>query len=297
MSVIAISVVIPTYDPGAAIDSCLDALEAQDPGVAFEVVVVDSGSDGTAERLAGWPGVAVVRCDRRLFPGTGRNLGVERSTGPLICFTDADCVPSADWLRNIWAARPDEHGTVLGGPILNGTPESLVGTAEYLSEMSGFMEGPARCVDFFPTANLALGRDVFQQVGGFEDLEKGSDVVFGAACRSAGVRLVFDPRVTVRHNNRTSMGRFLRNQERLGLGAGTNRVLHDMKGSAVARNPVAWPLVPAARFARTTARVMRNRGARMEFLKVSPLVMLGGLAYGLGFARGAYGALRRSVTC
>lgn len=292
MSAPAISVVIPTYNPGASIDSCLDALAAQDPGIEFEVVVVDSGSDGAAERVAGRPGVQVVSSAHRLFPGTGRNLGVERSAGPLVCFTDADCVPSPDWLRNIRAARPDSSGTVLGGPILNGTPDSLVGTAEYISEMSAYLEGPAREVDFFPTANLALGRDVFERVGGFEDLEKGSDVVFGAACRSAGVRLVFDPRVTVRHTNRTRAREFLRNQERLGLGAGTNRVLHEMSGSAVARNPIAWPLVPAARFARIAARAVGNPGTRLAFLKVSPLVMAGALAFGWGFAKGAGRALR-----
>jgi glycosyltransferase involved in cell wall biosynthesis len=284
-----LSVVIPSYNTAERILPCLDALRRQQTELDFEIIVADSsdgGAPGILERLAD---IVLVRSPVRLFPGTARNLGAQAAAGRVICFTDADCVPAPDWIENIWKARPDQNRTLVGGAITNGTPQSAVGSAEYFSELSGFLPlHLARAVEFLPSANLAVGAAEFAEVGGFRDFEKGSDVTFGRDCRAAGIRPLFDPSVRVAHLNRTDLGGFLANQERLGWGAGNNRALFDLPYSWLARHPVAWPLVPAARLARMCLRVARyGRGERWSFLKSLPAVAAGALYYGAGFARGA----------
>lgn len=284
-----LSVIIPSYNSGRKILRCFDALKALEVDAPFEIIVVDSGEDGMGELLERTEGITTVRSADRLYPGTTRNRGALVARGRVLCFIDADCVPSPDWLQKILEARLDDSRTVVGGAILNGTPESAVGTAEYFSELSGSLPGrPRRGVDFLPGANFAVGADAFREVGGFRDYEKGSDVTFGSDCRARGIQPVFHPDITVAHYNRTEAQGFLRNQEKLGWGTGNNRALFDLPGSWLARRPLAWPLVPLVRFTRICYRSMRDSaGRRMQLVKALPWILLGSIYFGVGFARGA----------
>ena len=283
-----LSVIIPSYNSGERILTCIEALGRQRIDLDFEVIVVDASDDGTGDLLEQLVGIKLIRSNQRLFPGTARNRGAAEAAGAVLCFTDADCIPAADWIANIWKTRPDKNRIVVGGEITNGTPGSVVGTAEYLSEFSSFLPlYVMRSTTFFPTANLAVGAEEFREVGGFRDFEKGSDVTFGMDCRNAGLRFVFKPSIRVTHMNRTRLQDFLTNQERLGWGAGNNRALFDLPHSWLVRLPPAWPLVPAARFERTCYRVLRyGRGQRYNFIKSLPAIALGTLYFGAGFARG-----------
>lgn len=289
-----VSVVIPVYNPDEKLAECLDAIGRQRAEVPHEVIVVDSSDKGKLSVCEGRSDIVLIRSFERLYPGTGRNAGAAAAKGDILCFTDADCVPAYDWLSRIRAHRPDRAGTVVGGVILNGTPESAVGSAEYFSEFSAFLPaGGEREAGFLPTANMAVGRETFQRLGGFKDVEKGSDVAFGEECGKSGIEILFDPHIKVAHVNRTGLLPYLVNQRALGRGAGGNRVRFRTSGSLLARCPVLWPLVPAVRFARIAQRVAINgKGQRVLALKVSPLVLLGALCYGAGFASGSARALR-----
>lgn len=283
-----ISVIIPSYNSREKISACIAALRAQEVDVPFEIVVADSSDDGTGEHLATLDGIVLVRSDERVYPGTARNRGAAAARGRLLCFIDADCLASADWLQRAWEAYLEEPRTVIGGAILNGTPDNAVGTAEYFSELSGMLPGkPKHDVEFLPGANFSVSAECFSEAGGFRDYEKGSDVTFGSACRGCGVQPVFHPEVRVSHRNRTDARGFLANQEKLGWGTGNNRVLHDLPGSWLAHHPVAWPLVPLARFARITWRSFRDGGSQRSGLVAAiPWIFLGSLRFGAGFVRG-----------
>ena len=284
-----LSVIIPSYNSGERVLSCLEALRGQSADVSFEVIVVDSSDDGTGEVLERLQDIKLIRSSGRLFPGTTRNRGAAEAGGAVLCFIDADCIPSPQWIANIWKARPDKNRMVVGGAISNGTPGSAVGSAEYFSELSGFFPmHVVKSVRFLPAANFAVGAETLREVGGFTDLEKGSDVAFGEQCRRAGVRLLFDPSIRVAHVNRTDLRGFLANQERLGWGSGRNRALFDLPHSWLVRFPPAWPLVPAARLSRLCYRVLRHgKGQRCGLVKSLPAAAAGALYFGAGFVRGA----------
>src|SRR3982750_2424346 len=94
-----ISVVIASYNARDTIGQTLAALlGGAAPAVPFEVIVVDSSTDGTGELIASrFPDGLLVPSERRLYPGDARNVGVERASGRIFAFTDADCVVDPDW--------------------------------------------------------------------------------------------------------------------------------------------------------------------------------------------------------
>lgn len=91
------SVVIPAYNESAYLRRTLEAVLAMDyPD--FEVIVVDNASsDGTADIARSFPGVKVLREERK---GThwARECGRRAATGEIIAGVDADCMPARDWL-------------------------------------------------------------------------------------------------------------------------------------------------------------------------------------------------------
>ena len=89
----AISVVLPAYNAASEIEATVKALTAffEQRGVDGEVVVADDGSrDGTADAVPSGPGVVVVRLSANRGKGAAIRAGMERATGDIRAFTDAD---------------------------------------------------------------------------------------------------------------------------------------------------------------------------------------------------------------
>ena len=158
-----VAVVIPTRDRPDRLAAALAAIEAD------EVVVVDSASKDRDEvaRVAQARGARVVRCDE---PGAAcaRNAGVRATTAPIVAFTDDDCRPQPGWVAAIEAAFTDDVGVVAGRVtaegggafVLSVTAESAPSTFRAGDDPIGVAHG----------ANLAVRRDAFEQVGGFDEL-------------------------------------------------------------------------------------------------------------------------------
>ena len=105
------SVIVPVHDGAETIGRCLDALCGLDyPEHAVEVVVVDNRStDTTREIVASYP-VRLVEERGVQSSYAARNRGVMASTGEVLAFTDADCIPDRGWLRAlVWPLAATVH--------------------------------------------------------------------------------------------------------------------------------------------------------------------------------------------
>ncbi len=91
-----VSVIVPVYNPGPYIESCVRSILEQSLGTdEVEGILVDDGStDGTAARLdalaAEHPSLRVIHQENSGWPGKPRNVGIAAARGEYLFFLDND---------------------------------------------------------------------------------------------------------------------------------------------------------------------------------------------------------------
>jgi len=286
-----VSVVVPCYQPGTLIDGCIAGLLGQDLAEPYEVIVVESSGDGTAERLQrSFPAVRVVAPPRRTLPAEAQNIGVAAAQGAFIAITNHDCLVPADWLRALVARHAAGSYDAVGGAVLNGTPESAVGTAAYWSEFNEFTAGrPPGVVPGVPQCNVCFRRSALVGPTPFPELRFGAEeLTFNFELTRAGGTFFFDPAIAITHLNRTSLSAFLRHQRTLGTGSAVARRLVPLAGGVATRHRALVPLLVPLRVARVLARVARRHpDALVRVMSLTPLLVLGYAVWAAGFWTGS----------
>jgi len=280
----AASVVICAYNSRSRIDRALGSLRDQDLDEPFEVIVVDSGSDGCAEYLAAHhPDVQVVRSTTRLHPGPARNRGVSAARGRTVAFLPDDGLARPDWLRRRLAKHREGYDAV-GGAIVNGTPGHPVGTAGYLLEYSALIPADRVLAEQRLPHCLSYDRELFERLGRYpEDTETGEDTLFNRRLVEAGVRVGFDDRIQLAHLNLTGLGPYLRHQYLHGRGLMQCVWRHGLDSPiGPTRQPAAlaaWRMFvvyPGLRWGRALGRIRRGRPRWMlAFVALSPIIWAG----------------------
>jgi GT2 family glycosyltransferase len=220
------SIVVPTYNRPFELEGCLSALAALDyPPDRFEVIVVD---DGSAEPLAAVGAPGADRLNLRLIrqenagPAAARNRGVEEARGTWLAFTDDDCHPDADWLAALARRLKERPGCVVGGRTVNGLPDNLCSTMSQIIVDVVYRHYNARPDDarFFASNNLAMPRELFRRIGGFdESFTTSEDRDFCDRCRACEVQMIYASECVVRHRHALSFPGFCKQHFHYGRGA------------------------------------------------------------------------------
>jgi GT2 family glycosyltransferase len=225
----SVSIVIPTRHNRPMLSTCLPSLERTDyPD--FEVVIVDNGGQTPANEQ--W----YADRDAELRPrvlwwheqpfnySAVNNAAARTSTGDVLVFLNDDTeVLDPLWLKELvgWALQP-EIG--VAGLQLTG-PDGMIQHAGVILGMGGFadhvFEGmpPGSDSIYGPTdwyrnvlavtgACLAVRREVFEQVGGFDErfILCGSDVAIGLDMVLDGKRNICSPYAGIRHLESATRG-------------------------------------------------------------------------------------------
>jgi glycosyltransferase involved in cell wall biosynthesis len=185
----SISVVIPARNAERTLPQQLDALARQTVDAAWEVVVADNGStDRTrtvAESFAARMHIHVVDASGAGGAGAARNIGARAAQGHLLLFTDADDVVAPGWI----AAYARADSMFATGPV-----PPWRGDFSW-SNITGVAASPPILLRFRPYAagsNLAVSRDVFMELRGFdESYLAGEDVEFSWRAQLRGVDLAY----------------------------------------------------------------------------------------------------------
>lgn len=282
------SIIIPSFNQKHTIFDALDSIFRQKTSFRYEVLVVESTGDDTAELIRQkYPQVRVLEKKERAFPGTARNVAIEQAKGRILAFTDTDCIVREDWLHTLIETHEQGH-SVVGGMVKNGTPSSIVGTLDYCLEFSDLITPhPTTEKTHFGTCNVSFDADIFKNHGLFADQVKGSDSIYTRKLVKDGEQLYHQPKAIIWHRNRTSLKKVFKNQYELGYGAAINRHKYDLKGKVFVQYPVLIPLLPFVKWAAISLRLLKsNFGYFVKFLLLSPLALAVLTRYAIGFYRG-----------
>jgi GT2 family glycosyltransferase len=183
---IVISVIIPTCDRTESLARCLEQL-----GGGAEVIVSDDGQTTATRELisARFPNVKWYQGPRR-GPAANRNHGVRHAVGEWLAFVDDDCIPDATWLEEIAQA-------ISVSDVIEGKTKCLGKTNHPLEEIVENLTG-----DLFWSCNLAIRRDLFERLGGFDEdfLEAGGeDLEFAWRIKQMKLTVSYVPQAVVYH--------------------------------------------------------------------------------------------------
>ncbi len=197
-----VSVVIRTKDEADWIGRCLFAVCNQDhPN--FDVIVVDSGSTddtiGVVERFVERSGVKLVHYSGKYFPGKALNMGAENTSGELIAFLSAHCIPLNDkWLERLAVCFADpEIGGVYGRqePL----PDSTDIDKRDLWTVFGKESKIQKKDYFFHNANSMVRRELWRQTPFDETLLSIEDQAWAKAIIAMGYGIQYEPHASVHH--------------------------------------------------------------------------------------------------
>ncbi len=195
------SVIIPAYNAEKTIGECLEALEGQSVKPK-EIIVVDDGStDKTAEIVSGFSGARLLKKSHG-GPAKARNFGARKASGDLLVFTDSDCVPEKNWLKEMIA--PFRDSKVVGAQGAYKTKQGGL-TARFvqaeIEERYARMR-KAESIDFIGSYSAAYRKKVFLKFGGFDEgfpSASGEDPELSFKLSEKKMEMVFSPDAVVFH--------------------------------------------------------------------------------------------------
>ena len=224
-----VSVIVPFLNEEAYIEQCLQALLGQDlPREDCEVIFVDNGSsDRSAEIVRRYPQIILLKQDR---PGchAARNKGLEVARGQqVIAFTDADCVPSKDWLRQVCDGMARMGAAIAVGPLRlphRGRRVLQLCEDHDNARAAHVVRLGVRQHMFASGSNMAMRTDVIQAAGPFAEWMRGGDAEYVQRClgQLPHANVVYLPDMVVTHLEITGLNQWLK--KRALYGETTSRV-------------------------------------------------------------------------
>jgi cellulose synthase/poly-beta-1,6-N-acetylglucosamine synthase-like glycosyltransferase len=125
-------------------------------------------------------------------PGVSRNIGWKRGSGRYVAFIDDDCLAERDWVEGLQRLfSENEIGGIEGG----------ITTTDENGETIDFNPPNRFRWNRFKTANLAVRRDVLEEIGGFDERyhmhREDTDLAWRVI--DAGFKMAWAPQCRVHH--------------------------------------------------------------------------------------------------
>jgi len=194
----SVSIVIPVLNAERFIADCLSYVLKLDLGqVGCEVLVVDNGStDKTLQLVNTFPIKYIV--EPKVTIARLRNIGAQRTSGSILAFLDADCLVPTTWIINCLEILEDPSIGATGCWYqLPPNPTFTERTWDIVTKLRREKVGD---IDWVPSGDLIVRRNVFEQINGFdENLITSEDVDICRRIRSTGYRIYTHPKMAVIH--------------------------------------------------------------------------------------------------
>ena len=217
-----VTVVIPAYNATKTIGDGLGSFARQSfPAAEVEIIIVDDGStDGMPEYLEAYarswgpeqPRLRVMR-QAHQGPAAARNLGAEAAQGEFLLFTDADCVPHVDWIKEMVAPFQSPGIAAVKGAYKTKQRSLVARFAQAEFEARYRQLAAAEYVDVVFSYSAGFRREVFRTIGGFDTsfpVADNEDTDLSYRVATAGYKIKFNPAAIIYHQHPATLKQYLR---------------------------------------------------------------------------------------
>lgn len=213
------SVIIVNYNGKNDLDESLKSAQRQTLNRdSYEIIVVDNASsDGSKEFIRdNFPDVKLVENEKNRWYCGGNNDGMNQASGEYIVILNPDVEVDQNWLEELIHAlesTPESVGLATSKIIKynNRNEMNTAGTWAHFTGL-GFSRGKNMSVDnyteseFVPGVSgcsFALTRDVYETIGGFDEMLEfyNDDIDYSWTSALAGYRILFVPESVVYHKS------------------------------------------------------------------------------------------------
>lgn len=227
-----VSIIIPTKDKSTYLQRCITSIQELTVYPNYEFIIMDSGSQEAITRqyyshISQDPNIHIAHYSGEFNFSGALNMGAVHAHGDILLFLNNDTeVIDGEWLEELvcWAERPQVG--IVGAKLLY--PDRTIQHAGIVLGMEGHgshvfggvregHHGPFGAVDWYRNytavtgACMAMRREVFDQVGGFdEDYQLVfSDIEICLRAIDAGYRIVYTPFARLIHHEGMTRFRYI----------------------------------------------------------------------------------------
>jgi len=214
-----VSVIIPAFNSEQTIGQSLEAVLEQSYPVS-EIIVIDDGSSDKTGDIVRSQNKAQYYFQENQGPAAARNFGFKNSTGEIIFFTDADCIPSHDWIEKAIVHFDDKDVGVVSGSYDLANGNKMLPRLIHNEILFRHQKIMPKFPKFFGSYNFGIKRAVFDEAGGFEQKYKhasGEDNDLSYKIIKNGHKIYFEKESKVAHYHTDVLPHYLKEQFRHGF--------------------------------------------------------------------------------
>ncbi|WP_205743004.1 glycosyltransferase [Halalkalirubrum salinum] len=226
------SVILPVYNDEEGVQTTLRSLITNEYD-EYEIIPVDNNStDNTGDTIdqiaSDYSNIAHPQEETAIQSSyAARNTGIEHASGDVLLFLDADMWVPKTWIEDMVTALESNDYDYLGCNVEVIADDRPNFWERYEQSFSFPVETYLEDKHFAPTCALAVRREVFEEIGLFDDrLESGGDKEFGQRVHRAGFKQGYADDVTAYHPARKSWDALKSKALRIGRGRAQKRRYH-----------------------------------------------------------------------
>jgi rSAM/selenodomain-associated transferase 2 len=202
-----LSVIVPVLNEAATVGPFV-AHHIDMPGL-HELIVVDGGStDGTVDHLRGFGSrIKVMNTSERRGRAAQMNAGASAASGDVLMFLHVDCTLHKESFVQVRQAFIKDPSLIGGGFLKKYSNENFFLTW-YRMAMNGIRSRLLR--NLVGTNAMFIRKDIFQKIGGFDEVPILEDVILCDRMKKIGRLAVLTPHVRSSSRRYSGQGRFRR---------------------------------------------------------------------------------------
>jgi cellulose synthase/poly-beta-1,6-N-acetylglucosamine synthase-like glycosyltransferase len=217
-----ITIIIPVYNAGKTIQTCLESLVNQKTSRKYEIIFIDDGSEDNSLNIMNSmknKGDISVISQSNSGPAKARNVGAKLAKGDILVFTDSDCELDVYWLEEMTKPFDDEDVIGVQGSYKTKQKGIIPRYEQYEIENSYIRYNRNKYIDAIGTYSAAYRRMIFMKYGGFNTtykLASGEDFDLSYKMAADGHRMVFNNKAICYHQHPDSLLSYLKIKHKRG---------------------------------------------------------------------------------